>query len=880
SGSWNGETVALENFRVNSIDIDGSGLEFVEYGGFSSFEVAQNTVLVLEAGGGDRIRFTGNGNYNGLIVNEIGRVQTEFETAVNSFEITMGLTGVSNSARLFGSNFATIGFNNSTEEFVSPTVETQTTTDRTPTLAGTIGTQALAVEETVTVTVNGITYTDGDGNLTVTGTNWTLNIPDTNTLTPNVYEVVVSRIYDGDNYTFSNSDLTFVDASTEELTVINQSPIADDETFTIDEDSAPVTIDLLDGDTDLDGDTLSVKSINGTELTGEEQDIPVENGTVNVAPDGTVTFTPDPEYNGPVNFEYVVQDGNGGEDTGAVTGTVEPINDPPVAVNDTAVVAENNSVNIPVLDNDDFGTDGPGTITIDEVTNGTAVVNNNGTADDPTDDTIDFTPDPDYSGPATINYTITDSNGDTSSAVVDVTVNDQPTAVDDTATVEADSSVNIPILDNDDFGTDGPGTITIDEVTNGTATVNNNGTADDPTDDTIDFTPDPDYSGPATINYTITDADGDTSSAVVDVTVNAENLPTAVNDTATVEPENSVSIPVLENDDFGTDGPGTITIDEVTNGTAVLNDGGTPDDPTDDTIDFTPDADYNGPATINYTITDADGDTSSAVVDVTVNALDPENNPPTVDSGEITVTENESDTPLGLNPPVDPEGDELTITVTEIPELGTVTKADGTPLEIGDELTPEELEELLYDAPPEYNGEEPGNFGYTVNDGTNIVPGTVEITITPDQDPIANDDNGSTFIDQPVSINITDNDTDIDGSIDPSTVDLDPNTDGIQKTLEVPEQGNFEVDELGNVTFTPEPGFVGEVSIPYTVKDNNNQISEPANISVEVVNIPPVANDDSASSEVDVPVTFNVVNNDTDEDGSIDTFHSRPRPQY
>ncbi|MCB9297812.1 MAG: Ig-like domain-containing protein [Lewinellaceae bacterium] len=45
-----------------------------------------------------------------------------------------------------------------------------------------------------------------------------------------------------------------------------------------------------------------------------------------------------------------------------------------------------------------------------------------------------------------------------------------------------------------------------------------------------------------------------------------------------------------------------------TNGTATVNDNGTPNDPTDDTIDYTPDPNFNGTDQLTYRICDADGD--------------------------------------------------------------------------------------------------------------------------------------------------------------------------------------------------------------------------------------------------------------------------------
>lgn len=77
----NGNDLVLMNLSNNTIDIDGQGTpgvfqEFVEFGGFSSFTNANPTDLVIiQAAGSDKIRFTGSSIYNGLIFNDLGRVQ-------------------------------------------------------------------------------------------------------------------------------------------------------------------------------------------------------------------------------------------------------------------------------------------------------------------------------------------------------------------------------------------------------------------------------------------------------------------------------------------------------------------------------------------------------------------------------------------------------------------------------------------------------------------------------------------------------------------------------------------------------------------------------------------------------------------------------------
>lgn len=65
--------------------------------------------------------------------------------------------------------------------------------------------------------------------------------------------------------------------------------------------NTPVIIDVIANDTDKDGDTLNIASVTQG-----------ANGTVVINSDDTLTYTPEPDFNGPDNFEYTVSDGNGG----------------------------------------------------------------------------------------------------------------------------------------------------------------------------------------------------------------------------------------------------------------------------------------------------------------------------------------------------------------------------------------------------------------------------------------------------------------------------------------------------------------------------------------------------------------------------------------
>ena len=87
--------------------------------------------------------------------------------------------------------------------------------------------------------------------------------------------------------------------------------------------------------------------------------------------DGTYTYTPVSGFVGTDTFTYTVSDQDGKTDTATVTVTITSINDAPSGGNDTAEVAEDQSVTIPAVDNDD----------VDEVTNAMLTIHKDHTRD-------------------------------------------------------------------------------------------------------------------------------------------------------------------------------------------------------------------------------------------------------------------------------------------------------------------------------------------------------------------------------------------------------------------------------------------------------------------------------------------------------------------
>ena len=216
------------------------------------------------------------------------------------------------------------------------------------------------------------------------------------------------------------------------VTPVNDPPVAVDDTgITTPEDTAAVipTATLTGNDTDIDGGPLTVTAVSD----------PI-GGTVVLNGNNTITFTPTANTSGPASFTYTVSDGAGGTDTATVSITVTPVNDPPVAVDDTGITTpEDTAAVIPTatLTGNDTDIDGgPLTVTaVSDPIGGTVVLNGN--------NTITFTPTANTSGPASFTYTVSDGAGGTDTATVSITVtpvNDPPIAVDDTGITTAEDT--------------------------------------------------------------------------------------------------------------------------------------------------------------------------------------------------------------------------------------------------------------------------------------------------------------------------------------------------------------------------------------------------------------------------------------------------------
>jgi hypothetical protein len=609
---------------------------------------------------------------------------------------------------------------------------------------------------------------DGDP-ITIIATDGVINPDHTVTFTP---RPTVIGFYP---FSYTISDGRGGTASGSVTLFVNALPVANADAATVAEDGS-VDVAVLANDTDLNsGDTLTVTTVTQG-----------AHGTVAINPNKTLKYTPAANYNGPDSFTYTISDGKNGTATGAVTVTVTSVDDVPVANADSATAGEDGSVDVAVLGND---TDADGdTLTVTAVTQGA----HGAVAVNP-DKTLKYTPAADYNGPDTFTYTVSDGNGGTATATVSVTVtsvNDLPVANADSATAVEDGTVTIAVLANDtDVDGDALAVASVTQGTNGAVSIN--------PDKTVKYTPAANFHGSDSFTYTISDGKNGTATGTVTVTVTSVNdAPVANADAATVGEDGSVALAVLAND---TDADGdALTVASVTQGAhgAVAIQPG-------QTVKYTPAADYNGPDSFTYTVSDGNGGTASATVSINVSSV---NDGPIANPDAVSVAEDGTVSIGVLANDNDPEDDPLTVTAVTQGAHGTVA------------VNPDKT--VRYTPAANYNG--PDVFAYTISDGNGgAASGAVTVNVTPVNDPpVAVNDAATVVAGSAVTVPVLANDADLDG----------PGLSVVSVTQGA--HGTVAVNADQTVTYTAGL-YLGADSFTYTVSDGAGGTAT-ATVSVNV----------------------------------------------
>ena len=605
----------------------------------------------------------------------------------------------------------------------------------------------------------------------------------------------------------------------------NTNPSAADDSVTTDEDTA-ATITVLGNDSDPDGDALTIAAVGAA-----------AHGTAVAHPDGTITYTPAANFNGPDSFTYVASDNQGGSATATVSIAVSASNDAPVAAIDAYSTSEDTVLAVAapgvLLNDTDVDGDSLTAMLVSGPSHGTLTLNANGA--------FTYAPAADYNGPDSFTYEVTDGHANSNVAIASITVtavNDAPVGAGDSYSVDEDGSVVVPspgVLANDsDAEGDSLSAIPLVGPRHGTLTLNADGS--------FIYTPAANFNGSDSFTYSANDGAVDSAAIGVTLTVNPVNdLPVAVNDAATTAEDTAVVVPALDNDsDVDGDSLLIVAVGTPAHGSAAIGPNGT--------IVYTPAADYSGPDGFTYSIDDGNGGTASASVAIVVT---PVNDTPVAIDDAVTTAE---DTPVTidvLGNDVDIDGDPLAVVTVGAPARGTaVLNATGT---------------ITYT--PAANATGVDSFSYTVADGFGgLATAVVRITITAVNDrPSAADDSYQTNEDSALNVaapGVLGNDLDVDG--DPISAIL----------VNGPAHGTLTLGPNGGFVYTPAGNFNGSDSFSYRVTDGSLE-SEPATarITVNSVNDAPIAVNDGFGVNEDVLLDVSapgVLGNDTDtENGAL-----------
>ncbi|MFN3191754.1 MAG: Ig-like domain-containing protein [Aureliella sp.] len=435
------------------------------------------------------------------------------------------------------------------------------------------------------------------------GSNWTtlktfVNGEDDNTYRDYSYDIPFEADtlwirFEGD-MSSSRYDYWYVDSVALTGQVASQPPVATDDSSTTDEDQS-VTIDVLANDSDPEGDALSIASVTQA-----------SSGTATIV-GGQVQYTPDPDFNGSDSFTYTINDAAGNAARATVSLSVAPVNDAPVSADDSVTTLEDTPVTFDVLGNDS-DVDGD-SLSVQSATDGSS-----GLVSVNSDNTLTYTPNAGFFGTDAFTYTITDGNGGTSTATVNVTVdeqNDPPTAVGDSATTNEDVSLLINVLANDnDPDNDSLSIQSVTQPASGITVIEAG---------QVRYTPDSNFHGSDSFTYTIVDTAGNTATATVSISITPVNdAPVAADDNYSLDQDTTLTIdaPGVLGNDSDIDGD-DLTASLVTgpaSGSLTLS--------ADGSFTYTPDAGFVGNDSFVYQAVDNAGAVSESVaVSLQVNAV-------------------------------------------------------------------------------------------------------------------------------------------------------------------------------------------------------------------------------------------------------------------
>jgi len=656
--------------------------------------------------------------------------------------------------------------------------------------------------------------------------------------------------------------------------------------------AADVIVGLSSSDTS-EG-TVSPSSLTFTPYNWDIPQTVTITGVDDLADDGDVVYTiitapvvsEDINYSGFNFLDLTVTNLDDGE---------PPANIPPVATDDKAATNEDTSVIIDVLDND-TDADG-GTLTVTTVTqpaNGVASYPGSGLFSD-----ITYTPYSNFNGDDSFTYSISDLQGGSDTATVNIKV----LPVNDPFIITA-YDPPAPVTMNE--GGSQIFSVTASDIDGDVLTYSWTKDSSQTGTDSPSYTFQPGYTAAGTYNIACEVSDGfvivlqEWKVVVEDI----NRAPDAVDDTAVTTEDNPVTIYVLTNDS-DLDGD-SLTVDSITppdHGTILTIQ-------TDGLINYEPNPDYYGQDSFTYTVSDGNGGTDSATVNITINSVNDApvagiGGPYETNEGTALQFNGSGSDPdgtivswawdfagLGSSTEQNPsfiffdDGDYVvTLTVTDdggatwsgetiaiINDLQPVAALTGDPvLDVGQAgnynassstSNPDAISSYEWDW--DYDGSTFNTSGdtgvthshawsvsgtYTVavrltdDDGSNDIA-TLQVTVNEvNEAPLAVDDETTTDENISVAIDVLANDSDANG--DSLTVN----------SVTQPDHGTAADNGDGTITYTPDAGWYGQDIFTYTVSDGRLTDIATVTITVNSVNEAPIVGPITAPVD---PVQVNV----------------------
>ncbi|WP_446440787.1 tandem-95 repeat protein [Pseudoalteromonas sp. 1181_04] len=615
-------------------------------------------------------------------------------------------------------------------------------------------------------------------------------------------------------YTLTDSEGLSSTPATVTLTInaVNDAPVALDNTAQLQEEGS-FEVNVLGNDSDVDiGDSLDVSSVTVVSAPS--------NGQTQVTATGAIIYTANADYYGDDSFTYTVKDSNGEvSNLATVTMTVNPVNDAPLGIPQSLILAEDNSVLITLvgsdIENDDLS------YRLDEgALHGSLVQQSN--------DSWLYTPNANYNGSDGFSFVVNDGLLDstiTPVSLVITAVNDAPVVGLQTGVTDEDMPVVMNLLGSDVDGDTLIYTI-VSQPTHGTATISG---------EQVTYQGSANYFGDDQFSYIANDGLLDSAPSTVSVTINS------INDLPVIT--GVPSLAVNENDLYSfvplaTDNDGDNLSFSIENKPSWLN-----FDTTTGELSGRPsNADVGSYAGITVRVTD--GIASQSLTPFTLTVVNV-NDAPTISGSPATSIA--QDTGYSFTPIVsDIDNTSLSLTIANKPSWATFDSTSGTLSGI-----PTRDDVGLY-----------SNILISVSDGqlsSTLNPFSIDVTYV-NAPPVANDMVMRVKEDNNLSVSAQVSDSDNDNLV--------------IEVVTQPQFGSLTVQ--GTVfSYQPQADYHGSDTFSYLVTDGKTSSAiATALITVESVNDQPVAVEDTfdlARTESGRYI-LDVLANDTDVDGDVITI--------